>query len=551
MEMMHEGQKIFNCDNCKMIFDQKYKLLDHTRGKDQCKPKDYKHLQKVTTTSTIKTKIVKAENSSQHHQPKVNRQEKFEEKGSVNNKCLTCDENFKSPGLLKNHCLRHGEHARMLLLKSKNPEIPKSSKKFLELKGLRCFRCKEYFENAESRDIHYENTHWTHHPKKIEVKNLKSQILEKVEKPISDLPKCNLRGIQFKSSKDQKIHNSKNHVGGVTCNKPEKQKSKCEICGNFFEMIDYWTHIVNIHGKELRILTEWEKKIFSVNTNRTIGIPPKFIQDLYTNYVSNSLRHYDLEDVIPLDMTLIQTEEDTPKNIPKNYKKIVNKQMISDVKILPNPTSTMLQKECVNSSKSFGQNVKATDEIIKLKNFELIECENSISDQNVNKQLIPDTNTTTSVQQHTVQNEFSSKHFESKLKVKEKEVKSFELIQCDNNNKSNQIVNKQLNTEAKIILPSEEQKKFIKNEEFFLPKCEQCGILFYNSQVFKNHINTVHGVKIHIEKNLSKQNNVNKPLMNHQAPKSMLEKCNFCQNFFKRTKVNSHVCEGALKYIMG
>ena len=441
MEMMHEGQKIFNCDNCKMIFDQKHQLLDHTRGKDQCKPKDYKHLQK----------------------PKVNRQEKFEEKGSVNNKCLTCDENFKSPGLLKNHCLRHGEHARMLLLKSKNPEIAKSSKNFLEpirLKGLRCFKCKEYFENAESRDIHYENTHWTHHPKKIEVKNLKSQILEKVEKPISDLPKCNLPGIQFKSSKDHKIHNSKNHVGGI--------------------------------------LTEWEKKIFSVN-----------------------------------------------------YKKIANKQMISDVKILPNPTSTMLQKKCVNSSKSFGQNVKATDELIKLKNFELIECENSISDQNVNKQLIPDTNTTTSVQQHIAQNEFSSKYFERKLKVKEKEAKIFELIQCNNNNESKQIVNKQLNTEAKIMLPSKEQKKFIKNEEFFLPKCEQCGILFYNSQVFKNHINTVHGVKIHIEKNLSKQNNVNKPLMNHQAPKSMLEKCNFCQNFFKRTKVNSHVCEGALKYIMG
>ena len=46
MEMMHEGQKIFNYDNCKMIFDQKHQLLDHTRGKDQCKPKDYKHLQK-------------------------------------------------------------------------------------------------------------------------------------------------------------------------------------------------------------------------------------------------------------------------------------------------------------------------------------------------------------------------------------------------------------------------------------------------------------------------------------------------------------------------
>ena len=34
-------------------------------------------------------------------------------------------------------------------------------------------------------------------------------------------------------------------------------------------------------------------------------------------------------------------------------------------------------------------------------------------------------------------------------------------------------------------------------------------------------------------------------------PKNLIEKCNFCQKIFKRTKEYSQVCEGTLKYIMG
>ena len=115
MAMIHEGQKKFKCEKCNIFFDRKYKLLDHTRGKDQCKSTN-KPFQKVTT---IKTKIV---NVKSGQNLRVNPQEKVEDKNSTN-KCSTCDENFKTPGHLKSHIIR--EHGR--LLKSKNSQMVKKS----------------------------------------------------------------------------------------------------------------------------------------------------------------------------------------------------------------------------------------------------------------------------------------------------------------------------------------------------------------------------------------------------------------------------------------